>query len=97
MCMTVFDDVMHSIILHAQLCSHAQNAACMQVILWIGAVGVLALAFMKVGNWISRRVDTEHVTAAWLIAPVGGPFVMALVAPAISRAYVEAALFGYEP
>ena len=48
----------------------------LQVILWIGAVGVLALAFMKVGNWISRRVDTEHVTSAWLIAPVGGPMQM---------------------
>ena len=66
----------------------------MQVLLWIGAVGVLALAFIKVGDWISRRVDIEHVSATWLIAPVGGPFVLALVAPAISTAYVEAALFG---
>ncbi len=65
-----------------------------QVVFWIGAVGVLVLAFIKVGDWISHRFDIEHVTAAWLVAPVGGPFVMALVAPAISRAYVEAALFG---
>ena len=55
---------------------------------------MLSLAFVKVGDWISRRVDIEHVTATWLIAPVGGPFVVALVAPAISCAYVEAALFG---
>ncbi|DBA68888.1 TPA: hypothetical protein ACH3X2_013364 [Trebouxia sp. C0005] len=66
-----------------------------QVIFWIGAVGVLMLAFIKVGDWISHRFDVEHVSAAWLVAPVGGPFVMALVAPAISRAYVEAALFGF--
>ena len=55
---------------------------------------MLLLAFIKVGDWISHRFDIEHVSAAWLIAPVGGPFVMALVAPAISRAYVEPALFG---
>lgn len=42
-----------------------------RVIFWIGAVAHSLLTVAKIGEWIGRRLEIEHVHAQWMILPVG--------------------------
>ena len=53
-----------------------------RVFFWIGAVGHVLLTTIKMGEWISRRMELEHVHAHWMIYPVGLA-VAAMMAPII--------------
>jgi glutaredoxin 3 len=53
-----------------------------RVIFWVGAVAHVLLTVSKMGEWIARRMELEHVHAQWMILPVGLS-VAALVAPIV--------------
>eukprot|EP00538_Stauroneis_constricta_P000528 CAMPEP_0119546512 /NCGR_PEP_ID=MMETSP1352-20130426/899_1 /TAXON_ID=265584 /ORGANISM="Stauroneis constricta, Strain CCMP1120" /LENGTH=996 /DNA_ID=CAMNT_0007591223 /DNA_START=151 /DNA_END=3141 /DNA_ORIENTATION=+ len=53
-----------------------------RVFFWIGSLLHVILSVAKVGEWIGRRLELEHVHAQWMIIPVGLS-VAALVAPII--------------
>jgi tellurite resistance protein TehA-like permease len=53
-----------------------------RIFFWIGAVAQVLLTVAKLGEWIARRLELEHVHPHWIILPVGLS-VAALVAPMI--------------
>jgi tellurite resistance protein TehA-like permease len=53
-----------------------------RVIFWIGAISHTLLTIIKMGEWVGRRLELEHVHAQWMILPVGLS-IAALIAPTI--------------
>ena len=42
-----------------------------RVALWIGGLVQLVMTVAKMGEWVSTRLETEHVQPQWIIMPVG--------------------------
>ena len=38
---------------------------------WVGAITQAVLTIIKMGEWIARRLEMEHIHAQWMIFPVG--------------------------
>jgi tellurite resistance protein TehA-like permease/hemerythrin-like domain-containing protein len=53
-----------------------------RVLFWIGAIGHALMTVAKVGGWIGRRLELEHVHPHYMILPVGLA-VAALVGPVV--------------
>lgn len=54
-----------------------------RVLWWIGAIPQALLTVIKLGEWISRRLELEHVHPHWMMFPVG------LAAAALTAPIVE--------
>ena len=74
---------------HKQVSTSAFSLS-LQVTFWIGAVLNLAFGYHVVASWVGRRLEMEHIHAAWIM-PTVGAFVVALVGPTLAAAYREAA------
>lgn len=55
---------------------------------WIGAVGHAILTVVKMGEWIGRSLEMEHLYVHWMMMPVGLA-VAALVAPIVDPFAVD--------
>jgi len=64
----------------------AQESA--RIWFWIGAVGHAILTVVKMGEWIGRSMELEHVYVQWMMIPVGLA-VAALVAPIVGTFDIE--------
>jgi tellurite resistance protein TehA-like permease len=53
-----------------------------RVLFWVGAIGHTLMTIAKMGEWIGRRLELEHVHPQYMMFPVGLA-VAALVAPVV--------------
>ncbi|GAX15836.1 hypothetical protein FisN_2Lh445 [Fistulifera solaris] len=49
----------------------AENNTTGRVLFWCGAIGQTFITVAKTGEWVGRRLETEHIHAHWMIVPVG--------------------------
>lgn len=86
LCMMLFSFLLYDQIEYDQVDASTGEEEVSQIIarifFWIGAITQVLMTMAKFGEWMGRRLEMEHVSALWIIFPVGLS-VAALVAPVV--------------